>query len=88
MSRIGKMPVAVPQGVDVQIKEDQISVKGTGGMLSLTQHAQRKAEARAPKTFVQCRECLHITTLRPRERHRFDVLRKASALILCCIHGG
>ena len=35
MSRVGKMPVAVPQGVDVAIKEDQISVKGTGGNLSL-----------------------------------------------------
>ena len=36
MSRVGKMPVAVPQGVDVQIKEDQISVKGAGGQLSLS----------------------------------------------------
>jgi large subunit ribosomal protein L6 len=35
MSRIGKMPVTVPQGVDVAIKQDQISVKGTGGNLSL-----------------------------------------------------
>ena len=35
MSRIGKMPVAVPKGVDVAIKEDQINVKGTGGALSL-----------------------------------------------------
>ena len=33
------MPVAVPQGVDVQIKEDQISVKGTGGTLSLASNA-------------------------------------------------
>ena len=39
MSRVGKMPVAVPQGVDVQIKEDQISVKGAGGTLSLAQNA-------------------------------------------------
>jgi len=39
MSRVGKNPVAVPQGVDVQIKEDQISVKGAGGQLSLTQNA-------------------------------------------------
>jgi len=31
------MPVAVPQGVDVQIKDDQISVKGAGGTLSLAQ---------------------------------------------------
>ncbi len=36
MSRVGKMPVAIPQGVDVSIKADQISVKGTGGSLSLT----------------------------------------------------
>ena len=39
MSRVGKMPVAVPQGVDVQIKDDQISVKGTGGALTLAQNA-------------------------------------------------
>jgi large subunit ribosomal protein L6 len=30
------MPVAVPQGVDVQIKEDQINVKGAGGQLALS----------------------------------------------------
>ncbi|HZY16193.1 MAG TPA: 50S ribosomal protein L6 [Ramlibacter sp.] len=35
MSRVGKSPVAVPQGVDVAIKEDQISVKGAGGQLAL-----------------------------------------------------
>jgi large subunit ribosomal protein L6 len=29
------MPVAVPKGVDVAIKQDQIDVKGTGGALSL-----------------------------------------------------
>jgi ribosomal protein S8 len=39
MSRVGKMPVTVPAGVDVSIKEDQISVKGTGGTLSLAQNA-------------------------------------------------
>jgi len=39
MSRVGKMPVIVPAGVDVAIKEDQISVKGAGGQLSLTQNA-------------------------------------------------
>jgi len=35
MSRIGKMPVTVPADVTVEIKEDQISVKGKGGELSL-----------------------------------------------------
>ncbi len=39
MSRVGKSPVVVPQGVDVAIKEDQISVKGALGALSLAQSA-------------------------------------------------
>lgn len=39
MSRVGKMPVAIPAGVDVSIKEDQISVKGTGGTLNLARNA-------------------------------------------------
>jgi large subunit ribosomal protein L6 len=33
MSRVGKMPIAVPQGVDVSVKDDTISVKGTLGTL-------------------------------------------------------
>lgn len=39
MSRVGKMPVTIPAGVDVSINGDQISVKGSGGKLSLTQNA-------------------------------------------------
>ena len=38
MSRVGKMPVTVPQGVDVAIKENQINVKGALGTLALTQN--------------------------------------------------
>jgi large subunit ribosomal protein L6 len=34
MSRVGKMPIVVPQGVDVAIKDDQISVKGAQGTLT------------------------------------------------------
>ncbi|MDR6535819.1 large subunit ribosomal protein L6 [Variovorax soli] len=33
------MPVAIPQDVDVAIKDDQISVKGKGGTLSLARNA-------------------------------------------------
>jgi large subunit ribosomal protein L6 len=53
MSRVGKMPVAIPQGVDVSIKEDQISVKGTGGTLLLAQNALVKIESKEGKlSFV------------------------------------
>lgn len=38
MSRVGKMPVTIPAGVDVSIKDDQISVKGSGGTLSVAQN--------------------------------------------------
>ena len=37
MSRVGKMPINVPQGVDVQITADQITVKGALGTLSRPQ---------------------------------------------------
>jgi len=33
MSRVGKMPIAVPQGVDVSITAEKISVKGAQGTL-------------------------------------------------------
>ena len=39
MSRVAKMPVSIPQGVDVAIKDDQINVKGALGALTLTQNA-------------------------------------------------
>ena len=33
MSRVGKMPIALPKGVDVQVSAEQISVKGSLGTL-------------------------------------------------------
>ncbi|MGJ7582267.1 50S ribosomal protein L6 [Variovorax sp. RHLX14] len=39
MSRVGKMPVAIPAGVDVSVQDHQISVKGTGGTLNLARNA-------------------------------------------------
>lgn len=33
MSRVGKMPIAIPQGVDVAITAEQITVKGANGTL-------------------------------------------------------
>ena len=39
MSRVGKLPVTIPAGVEVSIKADQISVKGTGGSLQLAKNS-------------------------------------------------
>ena len=44
MSRVGKMPIVVPQGVDVSIDEARINVKGAGGALALNKHALVKVQ--------------------------------------------
>ncbi|MBE7367306.1 50S ribosomal protein L6 [Ramlibacter pallidus] len=57
MSRVGKMPVTVPQGVDVAIKDDQISVKGKGGSLTLAQNELVKVTNEGGKlTFAAANE--------------------------------
>jgi len=49
MSRVGKMPVAVPDGVTVEIKQDQINIKGKGGALSLAMSNLVKVESKDGK---------------------------------------
>ena len=49
MSRVGKMPVAIPQGVDVTLSNDSISVKGAQGTLVRAQHALVKVSNEAGK---------------------------------------
>jgi len=57
MSRVGKLPVNIPAGVDVSIKEDQISVKSTGGALQLTLNSLVKVANDAGKlSFVPANE--------------------------------
>ncbi len=57
MSRVGKSPVTVPAGVEVALAADQISVKGSGGNLSLNQNALVKVSNDAGKlSFVPANE--------------------------------
>lgn len=39
MSRVGKMPIAIPKGVDVQVTAEQITIKGGNGTLVRPVHA-------------------------------------------------
>ena len=53
MSRVGKMPVSLPQGVDIAFKDNQINVKGALGALALTQNSLVTITSDARKlTFV------------------------------------
>jgi small subunit ribosomal protein S8 len=54
-----KNAVTVPAGVDVSIKEDQISVKGTGGTLSLAQNALVKVTSRRRQAAL-CRPTIRV----------------------------
>ncbi|MDP4301655.1 50S ribosomal protein L6 [Leptothrix discophora] len=57
MSRVGKMPIAVPQGVDVSVTPDQISVKGALGTLVRPAHALVEVKNEAGKlTFAPTNE--------------------------------
>lgn len=49
MSRIAKMPVSIPAGVDVTVGEHDLSVKGSGGLLSLSQNVLVKISSDAGK---------------------------------------
>ncbi len=49
MSRVGKLPVLLPAGVDVTLHADQISVKAAGGTLNLAQNPLVKIVSEAGK---------------------------------------
>ncbi len=49
MSRVGKMPVVIPAGVEFGVKDGVISIKGAGGALKLAQHASVVVENQAGK---------------------------------------
>ncbi|MDO9436030.1 50S ribosomal protein L6 [Hydrogenophaga sp.] len=53
MSRIGKLPVTIPAGVEVAVKDDHINVKGALGTLSLKLNALVAVEIKGGTlTFV------------------------------------
>lgn len=52
MSRVGKMPVAIPQGVDVTVTADSVSVKGSLGTLSRPIHSLVSIKSEGGKLSV------------------------------------
>lgn len=52
MSRIGKLPIPIPDGVTVTVHDRAVDVKGPKGALALTLHARVKAMAEDSKVQV------------------------------------
>ena len=54
MSRIGKLPIEVPGGVDVSIEKGSIRVKGPKGELSMPLHAEVSVSFDSEKRLILC----------------------------------
>lgn len=53
MSRIGKLPIDIPQGVTVDIKDNLVTVKGPKGELSEQMHKKIKVEIKDNQVIVK-----------------------------------
>ncbi|MCL2747735.1 MAG: 50S ribosomal protein L6 [Oscillospiraceae bacterium] len=79
MSRIGKMPITIPAGVDVAIEQGNVvTVKGPKGALTLTFHPDMGID----------REAELITVTRPSDKKEHKALHGLTrALLFNMVHG-
>lgn len=56
MSRVAKQPIAIPKGVEVQIEESSVAVKGPAGQLRFAPHALVRVEKEDGRIKVGVRE--------------------------------
>lgn len=64
MSRVGKMPITIPQGVDVSIKDGKVVVKGPQGTLTLPLHESVSATIEGGKiTFAPIGESVEADAM-------------------------
>lgn len=56
MSRIAKMPISIPSGVSVDLKEDEVAVKGPGGELRRLTPSEVTVEVQEGQLRVSARD--------------------------------
>ncbi len=78
MSRIGKMPVGIPEGVDVSLEGRTLSVKGPRGSLTLEVHPEIEVKIEGDRITV------HRPTDQPRHRALHGLTR---SLVANMVHG-
>ncbi len=52
MSRVGKKPILIPEGVEVKIENQNVNVKGPNGELSVNVRPEIKVEIKEDKIFI------------------------------------
>ena len=53
MSRIGRKPIAIPKGVEVSVKDNEVTVKGPKGTLTRTMHPEMKIKVEENEVLVE-----------------------------------
>lgn len=66
MSRIGKKPIKIPEGVEIKLEEEKVSVSGPKGEISREIRPEIKVEIKNGEVLVSPKE----TKLNPREGKR------------------
>jgi len=82
MSRIGKMPVEVPKGVDVSLSKGTLSVKGPKGVLSLDVHSEIEVKVEDGVVTV------HRPSDQPRHRALHGLVRSLVANMVTGVSQG
>ncbi len=79
MSRIGKMPVPVPSGVDVRLGDGQATIKGANGTLDVLVHSLTKV--------VQDGDQLVVTVEDTEDQHSRAIWGLTRALLANAVEG-
>ena len=79
MSRVGRQPISLPQGVDVQIRPRQVEVKGPNGNLQVAVHPLTEVE--------QDDGVLRVTVRRPNDRQSKAMWGLVRSLIANAVEG-
>jgi len=75
MSRIGKLPIAIPSGVTVEQKDDIVTVKGPKG--ELQQHVDPSIEMKVENGEISFEMKENVADIDPRQQHAFHGLYRA-----------
>ena len=75
MSRIGKLPISIPAGVTISMKDNVVTVKGPKG--ELQQYVDPSIQLDMDNGYVTLKENENVLKDNPKQRHAFHGLYRA-----------
>ena len=87
MSRIGRMPIAIPAGVEIKVADDNtVTVKGPKGTLTRTLHADMIIKQEAGQVVIERPTESNVVTITIRTIH-FTHLCQGCSVFSCILSG-